>query len=414
MNIRSIGTDTVTLIIGTLVANLIPVMLQFYLKRVFSPSDFGTFDVYLKVFGILVALSALKYESAILLAKKESDSKHVMYLSILLSIATFVLCIFLILILEEPILLHIPQLNSTALWLLPFSAMTYSIFNITNLFLIRKRKFMLSSSTKVMRRLVEGVTQSGFGSLGKPTGLIWGDVIGNISQAIFSFWKVSNLTTFKTISLLKLKKVAKEFIELPKFTLVPNILNTFVLGSLTFLILDKYSIQEVGYLEFTQKILAIPSVFISVAISQVIFQRVSLMVIKRQKILPFILSVITLQVLFAIILIVMIHFFAQDLFIFIGGEQWDKSGEYAKILVYGTSVMLIFSPLGKVLIALKEFKMNSFWEFSKFIIIASFFFMNDIPITTYLVRYTIAISLFYLVYGFLIIYASSKYQRQLI
>lgn len=409
---KHLSRDVFILSAGILLAQSIPLILQPFLKRTFSPEDFGTYDVFLKSFSILVALSSLKYENAILLPKKDSDSKHLLYLSTFISLIIVIIIILGIIFFHNYLVEEINGFSLFTLVVLPISVLSYSIFNIFNMYLIRRQKFMLSSSSKISRRVSEGATQLFFGFLHNSQGLLIGDAIGNIVQAIFSWWKVNLITSLKHISYKRLKKVLYEYRELPIYTLIPNILNTFVLGSLTFLILSKFSIKEVGYLEFTQKILSIPSVFISIAISQVVFQRASKLIMNKEKILPMLLTITIFLIGISSIFVLAIEMYGEEIFMFIGGSEWETSGQYAKILVYGSAFMLIFSPLGKVLIALKKFKINSLWEVSKFIAIVFLFNMERISINEYLQLYTWIIAFFYAFYGFIIIYYSHKYQLE--
>ena len=409
-SLKSLGKDVFILSAGVLVAQLIPFLLQPFLKRTFTPEEFGTYDVYLRSFSILVALSCLKYENAILLPKKDSSAKHVIYLCLISSFFFFVVFLILGIIFSESISSRFEGFTLIALILLPFSVLFYSIFNVFNMYLIRRQKFLLSSTNKISRRVSEGAVQLVLGLLNNRNGLLIGDVVGNIVQGAFSYWKVWRLTPMKYFSSRKLKEVMAEYRELPIYTLIPNVLNIFVLGSLTFLVLTKFELKEVGYLEFTQKILSIPSVFISISISQVVFQRISALINKKQKIVPLILSVIAILTFIAILFVIVIELFGNEIYTLIGGAGWENSGEYAKILVYASAFMLIFSPIGKVLIALKKFKINSMWELGKFVAIISLFFIDGYSLIEYLKTYTFILIGFYVLYGVLILYQSRKYQ----
>lgn len=409
-SVKELSKDVFILSAGVFIAQLIPLALQPVLKRIFEPEDFGTYDVYLKSFGILVALSSLKYENAILLTKKDAESKHVVYLCLIFTALVFLLSLIFVLFFNQQLLTRLEGFTLFALLLLPCSVLSYSVFNIFNMYLIRRRKFLLSSSSKVSRRLSEGIVQTVLGYTNNSSGLLLGDVIGNLVQGVFSFWKTTRITSFKFLKKELLKKVLLEYRELPLFTLIPNILNTFVLGSLTFLILGKFSLEEVGYIEFTQKILSIPSVFISIAISQVLFQRISNLIQKEKPIVPLLWAVIIILIILSFGFIIIIQLFGNDIFTVIGGSGWESSGTYSKILVFASAIMFIFSPLGKILIALKKFKVNSAWEISKFIVILVLFYLNNYSIEEYLKMYTAIIIFFYIVYGTVIIYYSYQYQ----
>ncbi len=409
-SLKSLGKDVFILSVGVLIAQLIPFLLQPFLKRTFTPEEFGTYDVYLRSFSIMVAFCCLKYENAILLPKKDSSAKHLIFLCLISSSSFFILLIILALIFSESIASKFEGFTLIALILLPISVLFYSIFNVFNMYLIRRQKFLLSSTNKVSRRVSEGGVQLVLGLLNNRNGLLIGDVAGNIVQGAFSFWKVWRIAPLKYFSIKRLKQVMFEYRELPIYTLIPNVLNIFVLGSLTFLVLTKFELKEVGYLEFTQKILSIPSVFISISISQVVFQRISALIIKKQKIVPLILAVITILTLIAIFFVIFIEFYGTEIYVLIGGTSWESSGEYAKILVYASAFMLVFSPIGKVLIALKKFKINSAWEIGKFLAILSLFFIDGYSLTQYLKTYTFILIAFYIIYGILILYQSRKYQ----
>ncbi|MBD1260012.1 lipopolysaccharide biosynthesis protein [Maribacter polysiphoniae] len=412
-SILNVSKDVMVLAMGVIVASLIPILLQPFLKRTFSPEDFGAYDVYLKTFSILVALSCLKYENAILLPKKDSDSKHVIYLCLLISGVIFLVTLLFFFLFSDFVVGLLIDMNMIALFLLPLSVFFYAVFNVFNLYLIRNRKFALSSTSKISRRLGEGVVQVIIGLFKNPHGLVVGDFVGNVVQGFYSFWKADKISPFRLISKTRIKKVLKEYRELPLYTLVPNVLNTFALGALTFLILNNFDLKEVGFLEFTQRILAIPSVFVSVAISQVVFQRVSNLINKKEKVMPLVLSLMSLLIMVSFLFIVVIEFFGESIFVLIGGDGWEKSGEYSKILVYASAVMLVFSPLGKVLIALKKFKTNSIWEITKFISILFLFYPNSYTIKEYIWLYTGIIVFFYLLYGAIIIYQTHKYQIEI-
>ncbi|MEM7382504.1 MAG: oligosaccharide flippase family protein [Bacteroidota bacterium] len=145
-SIKSLSKDVFVLSAGILIAQLIPLLLQPVLKRIFTPEDFGTYDVFLKSFGILVALSCLKYENAILLPKKDGDAKHVVHLCLIISASVFLLLVLAFFFLHDVISEYLDGFTKLALILLPISVLSYSIFNIFNMYLIRRQRFMLSWS----------------------------------------------------------------------------------------------------------------------------------------------------------------------------------------------------------------------------------------------------------------------------
>lgn len=412
-------SDISNLVFGILFAQLIPLLLQPVLKRIFTPEDFGAFDYYYKIVSILVIIMTLKYESSIVLPKSEKDAFNQLILCFIIGLIVTGFCEILVLINNSlPInIIWIPEKIKGWLYLIPISAFFFEMTNSLNYYLMRYRKFRSVSINKIIRRLTEGIVQAPLGLLFKNTSLLpIGDMIGNIGSfmsGLFILFK-NNLLFIKDLSLTQMKKGLSIYSDLPKFTLIPNLLNVFVLSSLTFQTLKNFSLTEVGYLELTQKLLMIPSALIASSVSKVVLQRVAkasannISFYKELRIVFFILTAITIG--FSVIIV----FFAPQLFSFVFGKEWLNSGYYARILIFYTGVSFVISPLGQVLIGLKKFKLNSSWEIIKFVFIGSLYFVEFSDINNYLKIFSIINILLYLLYGIFIYKSIIRYEQSII
>ncbi|HOY73393.1 MAG TPA: oligosaccharide flippase family protein, partial [Tenuifilaceae bacterium] len=74
------------LVSGTILAQAIPILLQPFLRRYFSPHDFGVYSVYSSLIGILLVISSFRYEQAIVLPKRNRDASVLVTSSILFSL----------------------------------------------------------------------------------------------------------------------------------------------------------------------------------------------------------------------------------------------------------------------------------------------------------------------------------------
>ena len=160
------------LISGTVIAQVIPIALQPLLKRIFTPEDFGVFDLYLKILGILFVVFALKYDMGVVLPKNKVKAQALLIISMLSALIFTAITFLIVLLFNEQILnlLDISSKYSSILYLLPFSTLFFSLYNSINYLLIRDKKFVASSINKVSRRGIEGGVQAGIG-LGVSGGL---------------------------------------------------------------------------------------------------------------------------------------------------------------------------------------------------------------------------------------------------
>lgn len=415
----SLIKNVTVLVTGTVIAQVIPVALQPVLKRLFTPEDFGVFDIYLKTLGILFVIFALKYDMAVVLPKNRIKALLILSLSVL-SAFTFTLISFILLLIFEPQilnLLHFPIKYRYALYILPFSTLFFSLFNTFNYLLIRDKKFYASSLNKVNRRGVEGATQVSlaFAPSIKTFGLFIGDFIGNIIYFLSAYYQ-----SFKGFKIDKrffkislLKSVAKEYSDLPKYNIIPELLNTGFFAALSFLVLAKFDIKEVGYMELTQRILAIPSAFIAYSIGQVLLQKITEMVNNKEKITREIKKIFFLLLAMAVPFVILILLFATPIFSFAFGKEWAISGVYSKYLVVFYALGFLISPLSQVLISLQKFKINALWKIARFVIVLPLFFINFEIIDTYLISYSILGVISYVFYLIIIFYQANKYEKSI-
>ncbi len=59
--------------IGAIAANLIPLILQPFLKSLYTPEVFGYFEIYYRIFSIFVIFFSLRYDYLIFSAKSQGQ-----------------------------------------------------------------------------------------------------------------------------------------------------------------------------------------------------------------------------------------------------------------------------------------------------------------------------------------------------
>jgi O-antigen/teichoic acid export membrane protein len=416
----SLSRNISVLVSGTVLAQVVPIALQPVLKRLYTPEDFGVLDIYLKTLGILFVVFALKYDMGVVLPKNRVKALMILSLSVMSALTFCLISLLILFLFEQPILdlLQFPAKYKFALYLLPFSTLFFSLFNSFNYLLIRDKKFYASSINKINRRATEGGIQIALAYVPmlKKAGLFIGDIIGNLIYFLSAFFQ-----SIKTIKIDKrffnfrlLLNVAKEYSDLPKYNIIPELLNTGFLAAISFLVLTKFNIEEVGYMELTQRILAIPSAFISFSAGQVLLQKITELVNDKKPITKEIKNVFYMLLAMAVPFVLVILLYANPIFSFAFGKEWEVSGLYAKYLVMFYALGFLISPLSQVLIGLKEFKVNAIWKIARFTVILPLFFINFSDITSYLLSYSILGSITYIVYFFIIMHYSGKFDKTLL
>ena len=86
---------------GTAAAQALTVAVSPILTRLYDPSEFGVFGVFMAVAATIVTVAALNYELAIIVADDDDEALDVMALSVLVVIATALISLIALLFARE-------------------------------------------------------------------------------------------------------------------------------------------------------------------------------------------------------------------------------------------------------------------------------------------------------------------------
>ena len=407
--LRSSNRDVMILMVGTVVSQAIPVLASLILTTLFSPEDFGLFQIYFSLSMILSVAVTLRFEMAIMLPEKDEDARHLLALSCLLSLGFSVLILLLVFLFREPfsVWMKEPRL-SESLFLLPFTLLVIGCYQGFNYYSNRLKYYKQLSFSRVARSLNSAVFSIGFGffSFFKSFGLILGDTLGQAMSTIFIGWRTlrKHPDLFKGIKQEKMKELAKRYRQFPLFN-VPSGLLEKLSGNLpSILLLPFYGSGMVGFLYLSQRMISLPGTVVARAIGDVFRQSAAEAFQREQQCKALFLRTFKKLSLLSIPPFVLLFFFVEDLFAFVFGEEWREAGKYAQILMPMFLIQFIVSPLSAMFLVAEKQKIDFLIQICLILGILSaiyggHYFYNDPKIT--LILYSAVYSVKYVVEFFL-------------
>jgi O-antigen/teichoic acid export membrane protein len=405
------------LISGTVIAQLISIALQPVLRRLFSPESFGIYSVYLSLIGIVIVISSLRFDDAIVLPKTDKESTNILGLSLMLSFL-FNLLLFIIVILKGEKIIAILNLPSAipvkVLYIIPFGSFLYSTNQCLNFWMIRKRRFLAVSVNKLLRRGTEGISQIGFALVKTPNGLIYSDVIGQIANlATVIIQALKNGLNYKVVSLNRIKYVFIKFKDFPKFNLIPAAMSTCSYLLPPIFINKFFSSESAGYFDLAKLLLSVPLAFVTASFSSVLLQKVAEKFNKGESFISELKPVFYIVGIVALAEILVIVLFGEELFRFIFGNEWIFSGRISKIMVWSFAFNFIVSTFTAIFVSMRKIKVYSFYQLIYFLAILSLLFFINLDFTKFIRIYVLIEILCYTIVSFLLIVTVTRYERSL-
>lgn len=361
------GRNVLTLSLGTLIAQAIPIIVTPLLTHIYSPTEFGLFTLYITIIGILGSGASFRYELAIVMPKEEENSFNLAILSIVLSLITSLFFLFLVLTLKEKINSIMGE-NSVGnyIYLLPISMFLLSTYTTLTFWLNRQKCY--SSMSK--NRILQSITSNGMA-------LILGALKFSINGLIIGHILAYTLTTFLTataflkgikknkISGKKIKKVLKEYKNHPKELFPAHFIGVIGMQLPIFFIGSHYGLAVAGLYALASRIVALPTLLVANAICDVYRQKASESYSKTSKFDDLFLATIKKSIKIAMIpclLLFLISPYAFPLFL---GSDWHLAGEYARILAVQTFINFIQNTVDAGAVIVKASKYILIWHLTR-------------------------------------------------
>lgn len=393
--------NVLTLITGSSLAQIIPLIAAPIITRLYTPEDYGFLGVFFSIVLVISIISGMSYSTAIFLPKDNREIDNLICLCVLLSffLGSF-LSVLLIIINNFYQIIYIE--NPIYFILLPVSTLANSFSNIFYVWSNRLGNYKLMTILRIISALAPPIVTISIGLLvsSGPLGLIIGLIVGQIvSVIIFSiYYKSKIFSLFSLFSFREIRIIARKYNKFPKFIVFGEFMNIFTNQLPLFVFNQMGKLNEVGFYNLSNRILGTPIYFISNSFSEVFRQKATSEFTRNGNCKLVFLNTFKLLLFISIIPFCIIILWGPSIFEFIFGHQWKEAGVYSSILGFLFFFRFTVSPLSYMLILRGKQKIDLICNLYFFItgIILFGLLMPKIGTINTLIVYSINYSLIYI------------------
>jgi O-antigen/teichoic acid export membrane protein len=350
-------SNVMSLFSASLLALILGVILSPVLSRLYSPEDFGIFQLFFSIVSLIAVVACLSYQSAINLPKKDEDAANIVVLCVCLVgitalISTTILFIFSGTVAE---MLNSPSL-SDYLFMVPVAVIVNCFAYITGYWLSRKKQFGTIATANLVSSITGKTVSIGSGFLSpSPYGLIVGTIINDATIFLIGLRKIiPDLSLFQNVSYEKVRQQAILYKKFPQFSNPAQLASSAASQSLPFLLAFSFSPIVVGYYSMTFLLVQMPSKLVGNALHSVFYQKASEEKHRTGSITHVVKAVHTRLISGGMIFFLILMIIGPELFEFFLGSQWKISGVYVQILSPWIFLVFISVPLGLIFNVLEK------------------------------------------------------------
>ena len=339
------------------------------LTRLYAPDDFGALGVFMSVSIVISAVACGRYELAIMLPEKDTDAWLLAVVSIILLLSTCLVCFLLLLFLNGQIVSALDLGgDSGLLYLVPLLVFLLGLYNIFNYICTREKKFTVLAESIISRSLSGACSQVILSYFMAGAGLVVGYCI-SVLAGLYSL--VRNLSLDSLQSAIKsksLSRVAKRYVDFPRFSLFAALFSSLSSHSLTVMIPFVYGLEMGGFYFFIQRVLGIPTSIIGGAMGQSYFQRA----VEEKNITGYAVEAFNfgslILVLISVCFFIPIYFILPVAIEFFFGAEWIPAAAMGKILIPLVAMQFISAALSNTNNIFEKQKIALIWQLGMFAI----------------------------------------------
>lgn len=320
---------------GTLISQIIAFSSIPIITRLYSPTEYSNYSIFIAIISIVGLPSCLKYDQAIVIPKSESEANSLFFLSLVSSI---IICLIftIVILLAGSNTQNIFESNDSLIYFIPLGIFLVSFLQLLQAYSNRHMNYSWISGTKILNSVTLSGTQLTSKFLMGLNGLVAGKLIAD-TLSIISFCKLHFQKLKDSISTQSPKyllNVAKKYSNFAFFQTPTVLLNSISQNLPIFALALFFSAEIAGFYALTVRALLTPSSLISVSTREVYYKKASELFSNGCSFKKlYIKTTLGLTALF-IPALLLINFFGPYLFSLVFGEEWKESGEIATILIW--------------------------------------------------------------------------------
>lgn len=334
MKIKGIVGEAATLVSGNVLAQVITLLAYFVLTRIYTPDDYGLFNIFYSYIEVLIIFSTCKYELAIVVADDEREASAVARFALRLNafVSVGLLTVAVLLWLTGALPGNFALLGWMVLLIPPMvffcgTSRIYSfLYNRFHRYAMIAVSDNVNAGTGAVMKVVLGLL--GFSQSGLPVGTVIGQAASNINYRL----RLRSLALPKSTA-AEGKAAARKHRNFPFYVASKDLVNTFS-SNLPFLWAALYFDRaEIGLYGLALTFTLQPVNILSAAFERVLYARTAEAVRNRQPAMHLLRRFLVLLLAVAVPVCVLAWFLAEPLFVFCFGDRWQGCGIYVQALL---------------------------------------------------------------------------------
>lgn len=382
---------------GSAVAQMIPLLASLIIARLFSPAEFGVFSVWLGLVMLLAVFLTCRYDMALPIQEDGlprqigviATTLMVLLLSFLITMISIVIFTLYPRLLTYPIELVVMLLPAASL---------LSIVTLWQSWAAADGKYGILSSMRIAQAALVTIAQVVAGLISADAvSLAFAQIIGTLIALVFSVYLLPLKNFLETYSQNEIFNFWVRQRKFPFFSLPADFINTASSQLPILIIASRFGADIAGMVALSMKVLGAPIGLLGKAVLDVFKRYAASSYKERGECREEYVKTFKVLALGSMLFCIPMIFVSEPLFVLAFGHEWVRAGEISVWLLPLFAFRFIASPLSYMVYIAEKQHLDLFWQIGLLgVTLFCLGFFSEYK--TALQSYSLGYSLLYLIY----------------
>ena len=326
-----------------MVAQAVALIIYPILTRLFSADDFGLFNLFLSIGGILVLLATAQYEYSIPLPRSHRQASWCLQSALPWLCIVVVVCVAVLPFSKGVATIFDAPRLADVLWLMPIYVAAISLWELLRFWAVRWQRFDRVSTYQVDQAVLNAGMKVGAGYVGMGSGLIYASVLAPLMALLITMARLPRrlLGPLFRVERRGVRAAMRRYRNFPFFSL-PRTLIDNLSGNLPLLVMaPAFGLSTVGFVGMALTLSFRPINIICNSLNQVFYQRTSLLVQQRKPAAYLCRQYVIWAAAVAVPGFAALYFVLPWLCGWLLGDEWTTTGHFIRIMLPWLFMILI-------------------------------------------------------------------------
>lgn len=363
-NLEGYYKDFLTVVSGSALSFLVPLLMSPILSRIYKSSDYGVMAVFMTLVVLFTSAVGSHYLHGIMLQKKKADAWNLIFLCFFINFGISLILLGLISVMSTRFVNFFAKSDTYTnyIYLVPLVVLMNGTSSTMQTWLNANKEYKIISTTRVVNAVSAVAFQIGYAIIlpfiikgFKPdfSGLIVGYLLSTLLTfllIIYYFIKKNYFIYFRFFSFRRMKELAIREKKYMIYAFPNDFLLSFA-SNMPVMLISKYmTLTEIGNYRFSQNFLSMPVNILSSSFLDVFKQEAIQEIHNTGSCSVIFFKTLRILSILGLIPLTIFLLFAPKIFTIVFGSQWNLAGNFAQIMCIMYFFNLISGTLSYVFI----------------------------------------------------------------